>query len=268
MANRIPQSGPPRAAHTLLELRAALELAVLPQSLPFLLRAPRGDGHPVLLVPGFLSREFPLAAMQAFLRNRGYAVETWGFGRNVGLQGKHLAALEQKVRYLRHKHQRKVSIVGWSLGGTFALYCAHHAPECVRGIVTLGSPVNVGPEGSHSPPMVNALYRLFAHPQGPAAHAMQRRVKVMQGRPPMPMSCLYSTSDGVVPRHQATFDGDPLLHENIRVPGSHCGLGFNAIVLWIVADRLAQPEGQWRPYKPVGVAGAIHRWMTHPSNPI
>ena len=42
------------------------------------------------------------------------------------------------------------------------------------------------------------------------------------------MSCLYSLSDGVVPPQEATVDGDPALHENIRVPGSHIGLGFNA----------------------------------------
>jgi pimeloyl-ACP methyl ester carboxylesterase len=242
-------SGPPPLLHTALELRAPFELALLGPALPMLLMAPRGDGHPVLLVPGFMSTEVPLLAMQAYLRNRGYVVEMWGFGRNVGLQRKHVAALEQKVRFLNHKHRRKVSIVGWSLGGAFALYVAHHAPECVRGIITLGSPVTVGAEGSQSSPAVHALYRLVAHPLGSAAHAMQPRVQRLRARPPVPMSCLYSASDGVVPAHQATFDGDPERHENIRVPGSHCGLGFNPWVLRIVADRLAQPEGRWRPFR-------------------
>jgi hypothetical protein len=132
----------------------------------------------------------------------------------------------------------------------------------VRGIITLGSPVTVGPEGSQSPPMVHALYRLVAHPLGSAAHAMQPRVKQLRARPPVPMSCLYSDTDGVVPKHQAMFDGDPAMHENIRVPGSHCGLGFNAVVLWIVADRLAQTEGQWRPFEPEGLAGTAYRWVT------
>jgi pimeloyl-ACP methyl ester carboxylesterase len=262
MPNATKAKGPPPALHSMLELRAALELAMLPQALPFLMRAPRGDGHPVLLVPGFLSSEIPLAAMKAFLQNRGYEVETWGFGRNVGLRRKHVAALEQKVRFMHHKHRRKVSIVGWSLGGAFALYVAHHASECVRGIITLGSPVTVGPEGSQSPAMVHALYRLVAHPLGSAAHAMQPRVRQLSARPPVPMSCLYSASDGVVPEHQAKFDGDPALHENIRVPGSHCGLGFNAVVLWIVAERLAQPEGEWQPFEPTGLAGTAYRWVT------
>ena len=261
MATRTIGHGPPPKLHSLLELRAALELATLPQALPFLLRAPKGDGHPVLLVPGFLSSEVPLAAMKAFLRNRGYEVETWGFGRNVGLQRKHVAALEQKVRFMHHKYGRKVSIVGWSLGGAFALYVAHHAPECVRGIMTLGSPVTVGPEGGQSPPMVRALYRLVAHPLGSAAHVMQPRVRQLRAKPPVPMSCLYSASDGVVPEHQAKFDGDPSIHENIRVPGSHCGLGFNPVVLWIVADRLAQREDEWRPFEPSGLAGTAYRWL-------
>jgi hypothetical protein len=64
----------------------------------------------------------------------------------------------------------------------------------------------------------------------------------------IPTSCLYSLSDGVVPPQEATIDGDPALHENIQVPGSHIGLGFNGIVLSIVADRLAQPENQWKPF--------------------
>ena len=251
MATAPSRKGPPRTLHSLLELRAALELAMLPQALPFLLRAPRGDGHPVLLVPGFLSSEIPLTAMKAFLRNRGYVVETWGFGRNVGLQRKHVAALEQKVRFLHHRHGRKVSLVGWSLGGVFALYGAHQAPECVRSIVTLGSPVSVDPEGSQSPPLVKALYRLIAHPIGPTAHAMQPRARKLRGRAPpeLPVSCLYSLGDGVVPPQEATIEGDPALHENIRIPGSHLGLGFNALALWIVADRLAQPEGQWKPFE-------------------
>jgi pimeloyl-ACP methyl ester carboxylesterase len=249
MSRPVTTTGPPPLLHTALEMRAPFEFALLGPALPFLLLSPRGDGHPVLLVPGFLSSEVPLLAMQAFLRNRGYATEMWGFGRNVGLQRKHVAALEQKVRYLHHRHQRKVSIVGWSLGGAFALYVAHHAPECVRGIVTLGSPVTVGAEGSQSSAAAHALYRLVAHPLGSAAHSMQPRVRLLRARPPVPMSCLYSATDGVVPAHQATFDGDPALHENIRVPGSHCGLGFNPWVLRIVADRLAQPEGRWRPFR-------------------
>lgn len=264
MATRHPHTGQPKSAYSLLELRALLELATLPWSLPVLAMAPRGDGHPVLLLPGFMGSEASLIGLELFLRNRGYAAETWGLGRNVGFQAKHANALEQKIRHLHHKTGRKVSLVGWSLGGVFALYGAHQAPECVRSVVTLGSPISIDPEGSASPPLVKAMYRLIAHPMGPAAHALQPRAKKLSERKTtsMPLSCLYSLGDGVVPPQEATIEGDPALHENIRVPGSHIGMGFNALVLWIVADRLSQPEGAWRRFEPIGPMGCACRLLT------
>jgi len=269
MATRHPHTGRPKVVHSALEWRALLELAALPWSMPALATAPRGDGHPVLLLPGFMGSEATLIGLEMFLRNRGYAVETWGLGRNVGFHARHATALEQKIRHLHHKTGRKVSLVGWSLGGVFAIYGAHQVPECVRCVVTLGSPVSVDPEGSASPPFVKAMYRLIAHRSGPAVHTFQPRARKLRERSTltMPLSCLYSLGDGVVPPQEATVEGDPALHENIRVPGSHIGLGFNAVVLWIVADRLAQPEGDWRRFEPSGAMGYAYRWLTHESVP-
>jgi pimeloyl-ACP methyl ester carboxylesterase len=254
----------------MLEVRAFFEMASLPYSLPMLMQAPQGDGHPVLLLPGFMGSEGSLIALELFLRNRGYQVQTWGLGRNVGFRPGHASALEQKIRYLHHETGRRVSLVGWSLGGVFALYGAHQAPECVRNVITLGSPISLDASGSAVPPLLRALYRLVAHPMGSAAHSMQPRAKTLrEGKSlPVPVSCLYSLSDGVVPPQEATIEGDPTLRENIRVAGSHIGLGFNPLVLQIVADRLAQPEGQWQPYEPSGVLGMLHRALTHEAVPI
>lgn len=253
-----------------LEMRFFAELASLGWLWPLLAAAPRGDGHPVLLLPGFMGSEATLIALELFLRSRGYAVQTWGLGRNVGFHAKHANALEQKIRYMHHRSGQKVSLVGWSLGGVFALYGAHQASECVRSVITLGSPISVDLTGSASPPLVKAMYRLVAHPMGTSAHSMQPRAKKLRDRAPpgMPLSCLYSLSDGVVPPQEATVDGDPAMHENIRVPSSHMGLGFNAVVLWIVAERLSQPLGQWRPFEPSGLLGHAYRWMTHEALPV
>lgn len=262
---RHPHRGAPHLMHSLLEWRALVEMATLPYSLPMLLSGAPGDGHPVLLCPGFMGDEGTLVALKLVLRRKGYDVQTWGFGRNVGFQSRHAQALEKKIRWLHHNTGRKVSLVGWSLGGVFALYGAHQASECVRQVITLGSPVSVDPrQGSQSPAFVRMMYRLVAHPHGANAHAMQPSVKKLRQREPLPLplSCLYSLSDGVVPPQEATIDGDPALHENIRVPGSHTGLGFNPLVLYVVADRLAQPEGAWKPFVPSGVPGSLLRMTT------
>ncbi|MCX7162456.1 MAG: alpha/beta hydrolase [Betaproteobacteria bacterium] len=253
--------GSPDALNSILEPRALLEMALLPVSLPLLMQAPRGDGHPVLLLPGFLADEKSLIGLKLFLQSKAYEVHTWGLGRNLGFRSKHASALPQKIRYLHHVTGRKVSLVGWSLGGVFSLYGAENALDCVRSIITLGSPVSVDASGSQSPPAVKALYRLVSHRLGAAAHVMQPRAKTLreQRRLAIPTSCLYSLGDGVVPPQEATIDGDPAFHENVQVPGSHLGLGFNGIVLAIVADRLAQPEGGWQPFQPQRLLGRVWR---------
>lgn len=251
--------GPPSPWWTFLEVRALLEAALLPSALPLLGSAPRGDGHPVLLIPGFASGAGAMAGLKVYLRHRHYEVDDWGLGRNVGLQRKHARALEQKVRFLHHRHGRRVSLVGWSLGGVFAMLAAHSVPDCVRSVITLGSPVSSDPQRCDAPALVKALYRLVAHPMGPAAHAAHRDAKRLREPLPMPVSCLYSETDGVVPPHEATMDGESARQENIRVPGSHLGLSFNALVLWIVAERLSQSEDAWRRFDANGVPGALSR---------
>ncbi len=261
---RHPHVGSPSVLSSLLEARIFMEMALLPASLPLLMAAPQGDGHPVILVPGFMAGESTLAALKLFLQNKGYDVHTWGLGRNVGFRGKHANALPQKIRYLHHTTGRKVSLVGWSLGGVFSFYGAESTQDCVRSIITLGSPVSVDMMGNQSPPALKAMYRLVSHRLGASAHLMQPRAKAMREhrRLPIPTSCLYSLSDGVVPPQEATIDGDPALHENIQVPGSHVGLGFNGIVMAIVADRLAQAEGDWKPFAPQGLLGHVYRATT------
>ena len=242
--------GAPHVMSSLLEGRGLLEMALLPASLPLLMEAPQGGGQPVLLWAGGMASGCSLIGLKLRRQKKGCDGHTWGLGRNMGFRSKHANALPQKIRHLHFVTGKKVSLVGWSLGGVFSLYGAQNSLECVRSVITLGSPVSVDAEGSKSPNAVKALYRLVSHRLGAGAHMMQPKAKEMRERRRLsiPTSCLYSVSDGVVPPQEATIDGDPALHENIQVPGSHIGLGFNGIVLSIVAERLAQPENNWKPF--------------------
>ncbi|MGI9247106.1 MAG: esterase/lipase family protein [Steroidobacteraceae bacterium] len=255
--SRIPK--PPRAVWTMMEGRALLEMALLPVLYPVLRNTPRGDGHPVLLVPGFTAGDATLVGLSTFLRSRGYHVETWGLGQNTGFKLKFSQALEQKLRFMHHRHKRKVSMVGWSLGGVYAFYTAHVAPECVRNVVSLGSPMRFSVDEFDVPFLVKAIYRYLAHPMGPVAHLSNVRAKVLRAPPPVPSTCIFSMTDGVVPPDAARIDTNDREHENIWVPGSHVGLGFNAAVMWILANRLAQADGEWRPFDPEGWVGNAYR---------
>jgi dienelactone hydrolase len=241
-----------------LEARAIGEIGILLLALPLLRRSPQGDGHPVLLLPGFGAGEGSLEPLRLFLLSRGYHAETWGLGRNRGFNRRVAHAVEQKVRYLHHRHRRKVSLVGWSLGGVFAYYAAHVAPECVRTVISLGSPLRLDPDRPPPPGLV-AMYKILSHPHGPVAHQARSRSKTMRAVPPVPSTCIYSMHDGVVPPEQATLDGDPEIHENVRVPGSHLGFGVNSLAMWVIADRLAMREGRWLPFEPSGPVAPIFR---------
>ena len=125
MATRHPHQGKPKGLHSLLEWRALAEVAVLPVAWPLLASAATGDGHPVLLMPGFGADEWSLVALKAFLQGRGYQVQTWGLGRNVGFHRRHADALTQTLRHLHHPTGRKVSLVGWRMRCERSPACRH-----------------------------------------------------------------------------------------------------------------------------------------------
>ena len=256
----------PRTLLAMLEARAGFEAGTTLLAMPLLNRAPVGDGHPVLLLPGFGAGDVSMEPLRWFLEGRHYHVETWGLGKNRGFNRRFTNVIEQKVRYLHHRHRRKVSLVGWSLGGVFAFYAAHVAPECVRCVISLGSPLRLDPD-SRVPPGVATMYRAISGNVGPVAHQARARSRHLRAPPPVPSTCIFSEHDGFVPPEQATLEGNPADHENVRVPGSHLGLGFNSVVLWVVADRLAQHEGHWTPFRAAGPAAPILRALGLPTAP-
>jgi hypothetical protein len=81
----------------------------------------------------------------------------------------------------------------------------------------------------------------------------------------VPSTCIYSRHDGVVPPEQATLEGDPANHENVRVPGSHMGFGVNSLAMWVIADRLAMHEDRWQPFRPTGPIAPIFRAFETPA---
>src|SRR5262249_42031850 len=121
-------------ARGILEFNASLVLS------PLLMRAPRGDGHPVLALPGFLASDLSMMPLRRYLAALGYDAQAWRMGRNTGGINRMRGALIDRLGEIHAASGRKVSIVGWSLGGIYARDLALRAPQMVRSVVTLASP--------------------------------------------------------------------------------------------------------------------------------
>ncbi len=201
--------------------------------------ASRGDGHAVLVLPALLKSDASTAYLRRHLDQLGYDAHGWRLGTDIGPTDKALDGSERRLRELRRRHGRKVSLVGHSMGGLIAREIAKRSPESVRQVVTLCSPFR--------PPIasnVELAFRLFA-----PWHS--RRVPELWATiaepPPVPTTAVYTRSDGVV-SWQSCCDAPAFEHESVEVTGCHTTMARNAGALRVIADRLAQPEGAWRPY--------------------
>lgn len=219
--------------------RALGELALMQVARPLLARAPRGDGHSVLVLPGMAADDRSTVPLRRFLGGLGYDVHGWGLGTNM--PSPELGPrLRERVARLRAGASGPLSLVGWSLGGVYARRIARSAPEAVRLVVTLGSPVRELPgQESHAARLARAAARSAGR------DAPRPGWPPEDGPLPVPSTSVFSRTDGVVP-WQACVDGAPGPHETLEVVGSHCGMGHHPAVLLVVADRLALSPGRWR----------------------
>ena len=231
---------PPSRALLLLEGRALLEFAALLPAYPLLRQAPRGDGHPVLVLPGFMASDFSTRTLRGFLRDRGYGAHGWKLGRNTGPTSETVTHLVQRLHELHERYGRRVSLIGWSLGAVYARELARAFPAEVRGVITLASPFR-DLEANNVPAFLRARRR--PHPQ--EAMLRQRLQLPLE----VPMTAIYSRTDGIASWRSCVADRGPQ-SESIEVESSHLGIGHHPVVLLTIADRLAQAEGAWRPFQP------------------
>lgn len=236
--------GPPSLAMCLTEPpRGLADIASLLLAAPWLLRSPRGDGHPVLVLPGLLASDASTIVMRAYLRFLGYRVHGWNLGINTGPTSAVVDGLPLVLTELADRYDGPVSVVGWSLGGIYARQLARELPESVRQVVTLGSPFGLSSLGQT---WAGALYSRMSgnHTVLPPVDGIDWE----QGQPlPVPSTALYSKHDGVVP-WQVCRDFPSERSESVAVHGSHLGLTHNPTALWAVADRLAQASDAWSPF--------------------
>lgn len=226
-----------------LESLVVVEAGAAPLGLPLLTFAPRGDGHPVLVLPGFTGSDSGTWYLRRVLRAKGYSVHRWGLGTNVGPHPRIVRGMQRRLLELADHHGRAVSIVGWSLGGVYARELARAFPEEVRLVVTLSSPFRMREADRSS---AQRLYRRVGPRDDPFAG--RRDPEHQRELVPVPTTSIYTRTDGVVRWHACIDEAGPT-SENVEVRGTHTGLGVNAAALLVVGDRLGQPEGTWVPFR-------------------
>lgn len=211
---------------------------------------PSGDGHPVLVLPGFLASSRSTYFLRRFLIRLGYAGHRWKLGRNLGYRPDLYDRIGARLLELADRYQSKVSLIGWSLGGVYARELAREWPHAVRSVISMGSPFR-HPQSTN----VRTIYEFFS---GRIEDYGEQLLERLAQPPPVPTTALYTRGDGVVAWQSTVEHSERHDVENIHVGGAHMGLGFNPRALLAIADRLAQPEHDWQRFRPRGLMNLLY----------
>jgi pimeloyl-ACP methyl ester carboxylesterase len=241
-----PKLKPPSGAMMLAEARGLLEFNASLMLSPLLMTAPRGDGHPVLVLPGFLASDLSTSLLRQYIGMIGYEPHAWDLGRNFGGVYRMRQQLRDRLNGIHEQSGRKVSLIGWSLGGVYARDLALHMPETVRSVTTLGSPF----ANDISATNLRGLYEILSGEL--ISDVRIEDIQALGGDLAVPATSIFTKSDGIV-HWRACLLKENAHAENIEILlASHSGLGVNAAALWVIADRLAQPEGTFKPFDRMG----------------
>ncbi len=204
------------------------------------IEVPPGLGRPVMLIPGFLAGDWTLRTPFQWLRRVGYRPRMAGVTFNVMYSEVMLRPLLDTLSALHRKTGARVSLVGHSRGGVLATVLAHRKPELVEQVITLGSPLR-DPFDVHPLTMagVRAAHVYNVVRYGHPASVEMRFLRDLAAEPKVPMTSIYSRSDGVV-NWKACLRPDI---NSIEVKGSHVGLALNPEVYRILSHLLPAP---WR----------------------
>ncbi len=227
----------PSSAHVIREARGLIELPRLLLRLPALARQPRGHGEPVLILPGYGAGDGSTMMLKGYLRLLGYRARGWRLGRNKGAVDELLPRLLRRLGNFSRRSKEKVTIIGWSLGGYLARELARERPDLIRLVITLGTPVVGGPKYT----VAAESYRKRGIDIEALAAEVERRNRLADLE--IPVLAIYSRRDSVV-AWQACIDRQTPNIDHVEVRSTHVGFGFSPEVYQIIAQRLAQFDGQ------------------------
>lgn len=240
-----------------MEWRAPLEWGAALAAWPMLRMAPAGDGHAVIVFPGLAAGDLSTVLLRNFLKAQGYDTYGWDLGLNFGPREGVVRKSVERVLQIHRDTGRKVSLIGWSLGGVYAREFAKALPDAVRAVITLGTPFTGDPKATNA-------WRLYEFASGHKLDDPELLAHLREA-PPVPTTSIFSRSDGVV-AWPLSLQEEATHAENIEVQASHIGLGMNPAALYAMADRLAQPEGAWAKFHRTGWRQLLYQDPARPAH--
>ncbi len=216
-----------------------------------------GDGHPVMLLPGFMATDASNKPLRKYLSKIGYDAYGWEIGRNFA-KIEYIDSLLQRVEKLYEEYGEKVSLIGWSLGGIYARQVAKEAPELIRQVITMGSPFGGVTQRNHA----RWLHNIITVGKG-TQNVDPELLRDIPIPPDVPLTAIYSKEDGIVPWEVCYEKHESPIIQNIQVRGSHLGFGVNPVVLNIIADRLKYHPDNWTQFKPDSF---VEQFLFYPSH--
>jgi len=217
------------------EWRLARESVRLALSLPRLARGPRGQGEPVLLIPGFQAPELSMQPLLRMLRFKNYQAMHWGQGTNRGDVERYVDALRLRLDELaEHSGHEQIALVGWSLGGVIAREVAREVPQRVSTVVTYGSPVIGGP-------LYTAAARAYPAAERERINALVRE-RNLSHPIERPIAAIFTRQDTIV-SWPACIDRHSPDVTHFEVKSTHFSMGLDPTVWEIVLKRLAEVRG-------------------------
>ncbi len=232
-----PFKRPPSKLLWALEVpRAFASLPALIAARERLLAMPRGDGRPVLLLPGLVNSDRSTIVLRRYLNALGYRAEGWGLGRNLGSRaiGANGELLFDRIRKLQAETGQRVTLIGISLGGIMARLAAHRVTDAVREVITISSPYAGHPRATN----VWRVFELVSGEKVDAAHVTEQRAEIIAPLP-VPATAIWSRSDGLVNGTICRMEDEPGCR-TIEVRSSHLWVQMRAEVLVAVAGVLGK----------------------------
>jgi pimeloyl-ACP methyl ester carboxylesterase len=208
----------------------------------------RGNGQPVLLIPGFFAGDWMMTLMAGWLNRLGYRAYFSGINWNVDCPNLTSELLGWRLDQIAQETGHPITVIGHSLGGMLARSLSVNFPEHVSQAVAIGSPI----DGTlRVNPFVLSTFRVLQS-------VRMRRKATLPTCGSQQCSCQFARAvsaalptgrkfTSIFTKQDEVIDWRACIDPqgaNLEVSGRHISLIVNPAVYRILADLLAVPVSE------------------------